>query len=112
MSIEPAPSPNGIENKQRKIMLLEIENPKSEIAVIVVLTAVTTEVENLFMSFVESKLDIIVPNDIIMVIKLAQETGKDNSCEIPGQAAPKRESGIPKPMNVMYIMISKIVAIL
>ena len=56
-------------------------------------------------------LDITVPHDTMTVTKLPNEKGRLKSEYMAGQAVPKSESGIPKPIKAIYIIINNTVAI-
>ena len=79
MSIAPAPNPRGIANKHSHNILLEQEKPKRANAVTVVLIAVILAVPKRWIKFAENRLEVIVPPEIIIVIKLAYDTGRLSS---------------------------------
>lgn len=79
-----------MENKLNNIIFFEIENPNNANAVIIVLTAVTFPVPNLFITFVEHTLEIIVHPEITNVTYPASETESPNSVYIAGHAEPKK----------------------
>ena len=56
-------------------------------------------------------LDMTVPQDTMTVTKLPNEKGSPKSEYIAGHAVPKSESGIPKPIKAIYIIINNAVAI-
>ena len=77
--MEPAPSPSGIANKKKKTALSVKANPSNAAAVIKVLTAETTPVPNLLITFELIRLEIIVQALTVAEIYPASETGKLNS---------------------------------
>ncbi len=77
----------------------ETAKPTSAAAVIAALAAVTLAVPNLSITRWESKLEIMVPPEIIMDTIPALPTGTANSRCIMGQDEPSSESGSPKLIN-------------
>ena len=63
------------------------------------LTAVTTPVPNFLVRRSESRLERMVPPEMIMVTTPAKEAGTPNCGWITGHAEPSRESGSPRLIN-------------
>ena len=79
--------------------LVQNENPTSATAVKKTLTTVTAAVPNLWMRRSASRLETMVPPEMIMVTMPMYETGTLSSRWMTGQPEPKRESGSPRLMN-------------
>ena len=75
----PAPKPKGMARKHRGRKLPEREKPRSDKAVIAVLKAVTLPVPNLAMTRELNRLEVIVPQVMMMVTALPSDRGKDSS---------------------------------
>jgi hypothetical protein len=75
-----------------------------------VLKAVTFAVPNLLSILALNILDNTVQPEIRNVITLTASTGMLSSVCIAGHAEPMSESGTPRPMNAIYIMIRSKVA--
>ena len=73
-----------------------MEKPNSAAAVRNTLAAVTTPVPNFLTLRSDSRLDRIVPPEIIMETMPTEESGTPKTCCIAGQPAPSRESGSPR----------------
>ena len=102
-SIAPAPSPYGSELTISIQKLSESQNPNSPSAVSAVLAAVTAQVPNFLVTLSETRLEIIVPPDIVIEIMPIYDTGTPSSACITGQPEPSSESGRPRLMNARYI---------
>lgn len=89
---------------------MEIEKPNKPTAVSAVLTAVIFDVLNLSVSFELMRLEIMEHTVIVTVTAFAADIGSPNPELIAGQAAPKSESGIPRPMKSMKMTIKSKVA--
>ena len=76
VSMDPAPRPRGMAQRQSQSMLSEQEKPSRARAVISVLTAVIFPVPKRLISQEESRLEVMVPQETMMVTMLAQETGR------------------------------------
>ena len=72
------------------------ENPKRAVAVRRTLIAVTGPVPSFRFILSESKLDMIVPAEIIIEIIPAIERVAEKSFDIIGHAEPSKESGSPR----------------
>ena len=75
----PAPSPRGTANRQSRSRFPEQEKPNSAAAVREVEKAVILPVPKRRISSADSRLDMMVPPEISMVIRLPLETGIPNS---------------------------------
>ena len=70
------PSPRGIAHRHNKKKLAERENPSSARAVIAVLKAETLFVPNRLITLALIRLEIMVPEEMMMETKLAKEMGR------------------------------------
>jgi len=87
------------------------EYPSKAIDVRSVLYAETLLVPSLAITLELIMLDMTVPQDTMTVTRLPNEKGSPKSEYMAGQAVPKSESGIPKPIKAIYIIINNAVAI-
>jgi hypothetical protein len=110
-SIAPAPAPKGNANSKNHHIELESEKPSKDMVEVIVLTAVTWFVPNLFISLAAKRLEITVPSEIREVTKLAYPIGRFISGKMAGHAEPKSESGSPKPIYIIDIIIKSSVNI-
>ena len=93
----PAPRPSGIASRQSHGKPGAAAKPSSAAAVSAVETAVTRPVPNRLMSAAEERLEMMVPQQVTIVTALPHETGVPRSTCMAGHAAPKSESGMPRP---------------
>jgi hypothetical protein len=86
----------------------ETENPNRATAVINTLIAVTSPAPSLLVSLSDIRLDTTVPHEIIMVTIPAYERDTSNCSYIVGHAEPSKESGSPRLIKAIYMIISRI----
>ncbi len=85
----------------------ESEFPSKAIIVKATETAVTLPDPKRFVRRSELSEETIVPNETIIKMMPDQDIGTFRSLYMTGQALPSRESGKPREMKAIYMMISK-----
>lgn len=93
----PAPRPRGAASRHSHGKPGATAKPSSAAAVSAVETAVTRPVPKRPMSAAEERLETMVPQQVTIVTMLPHETGAPRSGCMAGHAAPKSESGMPRP---------------
>lgn len=81
-------------------------NPDRAQAVINTLTAVTIPAPYFLVTLSESRMETIVPEQIIIDIIPAHERGTAKSADMTGHADPSRESGKPRLIKERYMIES------